>query len=186
MRYRIENYIALKLHNNLEELQEVVNGFGVVECDDLDYTNGFLVWNEITKKVEHKYFNPALFEKWNGYEIVEDIDRKNLEQNFSEERKKEAEFKTNARTRVETSENDIILTQEAVNFIIFGSQARTMSLDIDTNGMAAYLASQVIKKAKTNIDNGRSFYNSSIEKYPEMKTTIDNILAAEGESFILE
>ena len=39
MRYRIENYIALKLHNNLEELQEVVNGFGVVECDDLEYTN---------------------------------------------------------------------------------------------------------------------------------------------------
>lgn len=192
MKYKVENYIATKIPEGSETLQKVVNGSGVVEGNDVTYTNGFLVWNETTKVVEHCYFNPARYEMWNGKEIVEDTERKLADEKFASERRKDHEFKTNGRMRVEISEGDIVLTQEALNFIIFGAQApaqaklRSATPYVETNGMAAYLASQVIKKANIDLQSGKDFYKASIDKYPEMKVTIDAILTAKGYQEIIE
>lgn len=186
MRYRIENYIAVKLHNILEELEEVVDGNGVIEYEDLEYSNGFLVYNETNKKIEYKYFNPDIYEKWDGTAIVEDTKRKLEDEKFEEERRKNSLFKLQARERVENVEEDTDLAQEAINFLIFGTQARTRGLSIDTKGMAAYLANQTIKKTKTSIQAGKDFYNASLKKYPEMKADIDYILASEGEYSVTE
>ncbi|MEG3013147.1 MAG: hypothetical protein RR795_01645 [Cetobacterium sp.] len=180
MRYRIENYIAVKLHNIQEELEEVVDGNGVIEYEDLEYSNGFLVYNKTNKKIEYKYFNPNLYEKWDGTAIVEDASRKLQDEKFAEERKKDSEFKNFGRIKVQYIEEDVVLTQEALNFIIFGTQARTKSLDVDIKGMSAYLANQIIKKHKISKEKGIEFYNASIVKYPEMQNEIDNILKNEG------
>lgn len=192
MRYRIENYIAMKLHSNLEELETVIDGYGVVEFDDIEYSNGFLVWNTEKEVVEHKYFNPALYEKWNGVEIVEDTEKRLQDEKFAEERRKDLEFKLDGRKRVEVAEDDIVLTQEAVNFLIFGTmdtRAAVYNTTENTNGgttMALYLASQIMKKAKLSLEAGRNFYDMSIVRYPDMQGDIDFILRAEGWDSIID
>lgn len=183
MRYRIESYIAMKLHNALEELEEVRDGFGVVECEDLDYSNGFLVWNTEKKMVEHKYFNPSLFEKWNGDKIAIDYDKKAEVEYYELEKSKDRRFKIEARERVELLEIENQLSQEVLNFLLFKTDLDLIMTTFQNsrskendNMLPAYLALQISKKAKKSKEEAEEFYQMSVERFPQFRNDIDNLL----------
>lgn len=72
MKYKIENYFAYPVDDSYV-LETVVNGNGVVEQEELKYTNGFAVYDEKNKKIININFNPETH-KWDGSKIIEDVE----------------------------------------------------------------------------------------------------------------
>lgn len=78
----------------------------------------------------------------------------------------------------EAQDQEIELTQEVINSMLFMSTVRTMSEDNDVSALATYLAHQILK--------GRLPYELVIEHYGAFKEEIDKLIKLEGQQDLMK
>lgn len=126
-------------------------------------------------------------EKYNKYKledlVVQTLDER--EQRISELKEKydkevEEAYKKTDKYKISVLENDIKITQAAVDFILMSNEKLNVLniINLGDGNMGAYFASRIMKKALK--------YEDVIKKYPEFKDDIDFILKSEGYGDIVE
>lgn len=86
---------------------------------------------------------------------------------------------------------DILVTQEAVDFLMLSNMPMAMNLNnnikLGGNNMAAYIATRIIKKGNISIEAGRDYYITFLThpNYAQHKAEVDLILKAEGKEELI-
>lgn len=87
-------------------------------------------------------------------------------------------------------DRDILVTQEAVDFLMLSNMPMVMNLNnikLGGNTMAAYIATRIMKKGNISIEAGRDYYVTFLthQSYIQYKSEVDLILKAEGKEELI-